>query len=134
MQISLQFIKKINRLEKENYGPASIISVMSKILQRCLYDQNIDNILSRHEMGYQKGCNSQHSLIEMFENWKKNLDKRGKCGTLFVDLSKAFDCLQHDLLLATLKAYRFDYKSLKLILSFLSNSKYRTKINSSFSE
>ena len=134
MQISLQFIKKINRLEKENYGPASIISVMTKILQRCLYDQNIDNILSRHEMGYQKGCNSQHSLIEMFENWKKNLDKRGKCGTLFVDLSKAFDCLQHDLLLATLKAYGFDYKSLKLILSFLSNSKYRTKINSSFSE
>ena len=134
MQISLQFIKKINRLEKENYGPASIISVMSKILQRCLYDQNIDNILSRHEMGYQKGCNSQHSLIEMFENWKKNLDKRGKCGTLLVDLSKAFDCLQHDLLLATLKAYGFDYKSLKLIFSFLSNSKYRTKINSSFSE
>ena len=110
---------------------------MSKILQRCLYDQmyqNIDNILSRHEMGYHKGCNSQHSLIAMFENWKKNLDKRGKCGTLFVDLSKAFDCLQHDLLLATLKAYGFDYKSLKLILSFLSNRKYRTKINSSFSE
>ena len=43
-------------------------------------------------------------------------------------------CLQHDLLLAKLNAYGFDYKSLKLISSFLSNRKYRTKINSSFSE
>ena len=53
---------------------------------------------------------------------------------LFVDLSKAFDCLQLDLLFAKLNAYGFDQKSLKLILSFLSNRKYRTKLNSSFSE
>ena len=44
----------------------------------------------------------------MFENWKKNLDKEEKCGASFVDLSKAFDCLQHDLLLAKLYAYWFD--------------------------
>ena len=70
----------------------------------------------------------------MFEKWKENLDKREECGALFVDLSKAFDCLQHDLLLAKLNAYGFDYKTLKPISSFLSNRKYRTKINSSFSE
>ena len=85
-------------------------------------------------MGYRKGYSSQHSLIAIFEKWKKNLDKGGECGALFVDLSKAFDCLQHDLLLAKLNADGFDYKSLKLISSFLSNRKYRTKINSSFSE
>ena len=70
----------------------------------------------------------------MFEKWKKNLDEGGECGALFVDLSKAFDCLQHDLLLAQLNAHGFDYKSLELISSFLSNRKHRTKINSSFSE
>ena len=70
----------------------------------------------------------------MFEKWKEILDKGGKCGALFVDLSKAFDCLQHDLVLAKLNTYGFDYKSLKLISSFLSNRKYRTKISSSFSE
>ena len=50
-------------------------------------------------MGYRKGYSSQHSLIAMFEKWKENLDKGGECGALFVDLSKVFDCLQHDLLL-----------------------------------
>ena len=128
--------KKNNKHEKENYRPVCIISVISKILER-LHDQvhkNTDNSLSRYQMGYRKGYNSQHSLTAMFEKWKKNLAKGGECGALFVALSKAFGCLQHDLSLAKLNAYGFDYKSLKLISSFLSNRKYRTKINSSFSE
>ena len=61
---------------------------------------------------------------------KKNLDKGGKSGALFVDLSKAFDCPQHDLLLANWVYY----KSLQLISSFLSNKKYKTKISSYISE
>ena len=73
-------------------------------------------------------------MIAIFKKWKKNLDKGRECSALFVDLSKAFDCLYNDLLLAKLNAYGFDYKSLKLTSSFLSNRKYKTKINSSFSE
>ena len=67
-------MKKNNRHEKENYKPVSIIPVISKILERCLYDQirkNIDNTLSRHQMGYRKGYSSQHLLIAMFENGRK---------------------------------------------------------------
>ena len=65
---------------------------------------------------------------------RDNLDKGGrKCGTLFVDLSKSFCCPPHDLL-AKLNAYGFVYKYIiKLISSFPSNKKYKTKINSSFS-
>ena len=63
-------------------------------------------------MGYQKGYISRHSLIAMFEKWKENLDKGRECGALFLDLSKVFDCLQHDLLLAELNTYVFDKKSL----------------------
>ena len=64
----------------------------------------------------------------MFEKWKKVLDNGGSCGALLVDLSKAFDCIVHDLLLAKLSAYGFDYNSLELINSFLSGRKFRTKI------
>ena len=85
-------------------------------------------------MSYQKGHSSQHLLTAVFKKRKKNLDKRGECGALFVDSSKVFDCLQHDLLLAKLNALGFDYKSLKLGSSFLSNRKYGTKIDSSFSK
>ena len=69
----------------------------------------------------------------MFEKWKKVLDDRGSCGTFLVDLSKAFDCRVHDLLLAKLSAYGFDYNSLKLINSLLSGRKFKTKIGSSYS-
>ena len=74
-------------------------------------------------MCYQKSYSSQHPLIAMFEKWKENLDKGGECGALFVDLSKASNYLQHDLLLAKLNAYEFDYKFLQLISKFLSNRK-----------
>ena len=69
----------------------------------------------------------------MFEKWKKVLDNGGSCGALLVGLSKAFYCIVHDLLLPKLSAYGFDYNSLKLINSFLSGRKFRTKICSSYS-
>ena len=69
----------------------------------------------------------------MIEIWRHNLDQGGICGALFTDLSKAFDCLEPDFLMAKLEAYGFTYESLKLINSYLTDRKYRTKINSSYS-
>ena len=56
-----------------------------------------------------------------------------KCGVLLTDLSKAFDCLVHDLLIAKLHAYGFDYLSLKLIHSYLTGRFQRVRVNASFS-
>ena len=54
----------------------------------------------------------------MFEKWRQHLHEGKKCCALFVDLSKAFNNLQHDLLLAKLNEYRFSYKSINPLSSF----------------
>ena len=61
------------------------------------------------------------------------MDKGGISGAILTDLSKAFDCILHDRLIAKLAAYGFDYQSLRIMESFLSNRQQRTKINNVFS-
>ena len=68
----------------------------------------------------------------MVENCKKALDQGNEHGALLTDLSKAFDCLPHDLIVAELHAYGFSTESLKLINSSLTERKQRVKINDQF--
>ena len=70
----------------------------------------------------------------MLEKWKKALDKGKMDGALLTDLSKAFDCTNHQLLIATLTTYCFDATALTYIYSYLTDRKQRTKVNSSFSQ
>ena len=128
--------KKKDRHDKSNYRPVSILPLLSKPFERILYEQidsHTKDILSKYQGGFRKRFSSQHSLLAMFEKWKKVLDNGGSCGALLVDLSKAFDCIVHDLLLAKLRAYGFNYNSLKLINSFLNGRTFRTKISSPYS-
>ena len=69
----------------------------------------------------------------MIETWKKAADEKKIGGAILTDLSKAFDCLNHDLLLAKLNAYGYDHSALKFISSYLKERKQRTKVSSSFS-
>ena len=89
--------------------------------------------LSVYLCGFRKNMSSQHCLLLLVEKWRKSLDKGGKCGVLLTDLSKAFDCLLHDLLIAKLHAYGFDYLSLKLIHTYLTDRLQRVRVNASFS-
>ena len=93
----------------------------------------MENYLSPHLCGYRKGYSSQQALISLTESWKKSLDKKGYGGAILMDLSKAFDTIKHDLLLAKLHAYGFSKKALKLIHNYLSNRWHKTKINKDFS-
>ena len=69
----------------------------------------------------------------MTETWRKCLDENKIVGATLMDLSKAFDCLNHDLLVAKLEAYGLDTKTLKHMLSYLSGRKQCVKIRNSFS-
>ena len=69
----------------------------------------------------------------MLEKWKTSLDNGENIGAILMDLSKAFDCIRHDLLLAKLNAYGFSREALRLVNSFLENRHQRVKINGSFS-
>ena len=69
----------------------------------------------------------------MIEKARKILDKGGTFSALLTDLSKVFDCMTHDILIAKLHALNFDVNALNLIFDYLTERKQRVKINSSFS-
>ena len=69
----------------------------------------------------------------MIEKWKKTVDNGGVFGALLTDLSKAFDCIPHDLIIAKLEVYGFYVDALKLIHDYLSNRKQRVKVNDAYS-
>ena len=128
--------KKEDLLKKENYRPVSLLPHVSKVFERIIYKQiNIymQDKLSKHITGFRKSHGTQHSLMTMLEKWKSALDKGENICVLFMDLSKAFDTINHDLLLAKLKAYGFSINALDLMCSYLKNRKQSVQINNSFS-
>ena len=128
--------KKGDKTCAENYRPISVLPVVSKIYERLMQSQIIGFInkrLSPYLCGYRKGFNTQHALLSLVERWKRTLDKHGYAAAILMDLSKAFDTLNHELLLAKLHAYGFSKAAIKLIHSYLKNRWQRTKINNSYS-
>ncbi|XP_057309202.1 uncharacterized protein LOC130647380 [Hydractinia symbiolongicarpus] len=128
--------KNGDRSSKLNYRPVSKLSSASKIFERIMFDQIyefIDNKLSPLLSGFRKGFSSQHVLLHMIESWRKDLDKGNAVGALLMDLSKAFDCVDHNLLIAKLHAYGFSKSALGLLRSFLTNRFQRVGIDGYFS-
>ena len=110
-------------LDKTKYRPVSVLPVVSKIFERIMQkqiDEFIVSFLPPYLCSYRKGFNTQHALFKLVENWRKSLDNKGFCGVILMDLSKGFDTLNHDLLIAKLHAYGFQHDALKLLHSYLS--------------
>ena len=129
-------IDKKDRQNKANYRPISITGTFSKILERYIQNQinsHVESFLSIFISAYRKKYSSNHVLIRLIENWKLHLDNKKYVGAVLMDLSKAFDCVPHDLLIAKMHAYGFDYDTLNLFLSYLKNRKQGVKVNNSIS-
>ena len=120
----------------KNHRPISLLPV-SKVFERILSKQisvYIEQYLSKYLCGFRKGHSPQHCLVVMIEEIKMCLDNKGIAGAIFTDLSKAFDCLTYDLLIAKLNSCGFSYFALKLILNYLTNRKQRTRIDATTSK
>ena len=130
------FHKKCNKSSKENYRPVSILPILSKVFERSMFTQMssfFDDIFSKHQYGFRKGFGTQQCLLALLEKWKRSIDRGKVFGALLTDLSKAVDCLHHDLLIAKLNAYGFSLPALRFIHDYLSNRKKETRINNSYS-
>ena len=77
----------------------------------------LNKILSKSQCGFCQGYSEQQCLLVMVEKWRQCLDKGEVSGALLTDLSKAFNCVLHDLLIAKLAAYDFHYISLQILQS-----------------
>ena len=102
--------KKNERNKLENYRPVSILSGMSKIYERFIHNclsSYAESFLSKFVSAYRKSYSSNHVLLRPIENWKKSLDNKNFVGPVLMDLSKAFDCIPHDLLVCKTSSIRF---------------------------
>ena len=128
--------KKDDNTDKSNYRPISILPSISKIFGRLRFKQittYISNLLSPYLCGFGKGYSAQHILLRLTNKMNKCLDKKECVGLFMMDLSKAFDCIPHELMIAKLHAYSFGKKSLKLVYSYLKGRNQRVRINTEYS-
>ena len=106
--------KKKDKTFFEKYRPGSVLPTVSKIFERIMQKQITDHIgkfLSPFLCGHRKGFSTQYALLSLIERWWLCLDKQGFAGGLSIDLSKAFDTIYHELLIAKLHAYGFSIEA-----------------------
>ena len=87
----------------------------------------LNKILSKWQCAFRQVYSAQHCLLVMVEKWKQCLDNGGVSGALLKDLSKAFGCILHDLLIVKLVAYGFEYNSLQILQSYPLKQKRENK-------
>lgn len=119
-----------------NFRPISILPTVSKLFEKVIAQQIgefFKPLFSIMLCGFRKKHSTQHALFRLLHLWQNNLDKGKVVGTILMDLSKAYDCLPHDLIIAKLEAYGLDFASLSLLRDYLSNRHHRVKVGSSLS-
>ena len=106
--------------------------MFSKIYEKFLHENltnYVNTFLSKFISAYRKSYSKNHVLIRLIENWKKSRDEKRFVGAVLMDLSKAFDSILHDLLIAKMYAYRFSINAVTFFYSYLKGRKQNVKIN-----
>ena len=118
--------KKDSILERKNYRPVAILSPLSKILEKVVYEQlygyfSRNRILHQNLHGYRKNRSTQTALLQMYDRWVSAAAKGQVSGAVLLDLSAAFDLVPPDILLRELEIYGLETDFLNWIRSYLSD-------------
>jgi hypothetical protein len=122
--------KKGDPYEVSNYRPISLLTSFSKIFEYIVYIRIYDymtscNFWNKSQHGFLKGKSVETAIFEFTRAIYQHLDSDCMCCGLLIDLTKAFDCLNHNILLAKLERYGFSGQPLKWINSYLTNRKQK---------
>ena len=130
----IALFKKGNRFEPENYRPISLLNCFGKIFEKLLYKQFIQfiekhNILYLYQFGFRHDFSTTLALIDTIDDIKFHLDKGEYVLGVFLDIRKAFDSINHAVMLEKLEHYGFRGHSLKFLQSYLTNRQQFTVVN-----
>ena len=130
--------KRNNTSEYKHYRLISSLFHLKKLAEHVIVDKvrfTIDKVISPSQFAYRPNLSTTDALLKYIEDLTEQLDDPGKIfiQSAFLNFSKAFDCLSHDLLIAKLNAYGFSLSSLKLMHSYLTDRMQRIRVNSDFS-
>ena len=120
--------------DKNNYRPISVIPTVARVFERLIYDQlynylNDNNLIDTQQSGFRSLHSTVTALLDLTNDWCVNIDKKCVNGAIFLDLKKAFDTVNHQILLKKLEYFGFDPTAITFFHSYLSNRKQQCNVN-----
>ena len=120
--------KKDDRCNLSNYRPISVLTVFSKLYEKLMYNNlyshfSSNRLLYKRQFGFPSNCSTEHAIVDLVNHLKMSLDKNLYSIGVFLDLSKAFDTVNHEILLAKLKYYGVNKLTHSWITDYLKNRK-----------
>jgi hypothetical protein len=124
---------KGSKSDISNYRPLSVLSPIAKIYESLLAKRitnyfESNDLFNNSQFGFRKGLSCELALNTYVEKLRNNIDNNKHCVNMILDLSKAFDTINHKLLLAKLKKYKFSESALKTIENYLSDRTMRVNM------
>ena len=126
--------KKGKKDDPNNYRPISVIPVVTKICKKLVHEQlynylNDNDLLAHCQSGFRSLHSTLTALLEATENWSLNIDNGLINGVIFIDLKKAFDTIDHNIIIRKLSNYGVDQKALRWFQSYLSDRIQKSSVN-----